>query len=85
MTPAARERVGGLDGLSQRHAAFSAGAGKELELLEEQVDRPGNRPRYTRVAQFERPAHEPLVVRWMLDPEGRILEGGIGPRSEAEP
>ena len=59
-------------------------AGFEIRVVEETWKLRNGRCQYWRVAEFAN-MEEPLLVRWVLDPSGRIDGVGLGPLSQAPP
>lgn len=59
-------------------------AGIEIEVVEETWKLRNGDCQYWRVARFS-DLPEPLLIRWVLDPAGRIAGAGIGPLSQAPP
>jgi hypothetical protein len=59
-------------------------AGFELEVSEETWKLRNGDCQYWRVAQFSE-MEEPLLIRWVLDPQGRIEGLGAGPWTQAPP
>lgn len=59
-------------------------AGLELEVVEESWKLRNGRWQYWRAARFSG-MDEPLLVRWVLDADGRIDGLGLGPLSQAPP
>jgi hypothetical protein len=70
---------GGFTRLSQMIAEH---AGFELEVSEETWKMRNGQCQYWRTAQFSA-MEEPLLVRWVLDPQGRIEGIGAGPLTQA--
>lgn len=59
-------------------------AGVELEVSEETWKLRGGACQYWRTAQFSS-MEEPILIRWVLDPQGRIAGLGAGPYTQAPP
>lgn len=57
-------------------------AGSELEVSEETWKLRNGDCQYWRTAQFSA-MDEPLLIRWVLDPQGRIDGLGAGPFTQA--
>ncbi len=83
-TSEAAESMGGVAGLSQVADVLAEHAGTELEVYEETWKRRNGACQYWRVAGFSG-VDEPVVLRWVLDREGRITGLGIGPESQTPP
>jgi hypothetical protein len=59
-------------------------AGFELEVSEETWKLRNGDCQYWRTAQFSA-TEEPILIRWVLDPQGRIAGIGAGPWTQAPP
>jgi hypothetical protein len=78
-TPEARQR------LAEQTPQIAARAGIEQSVVEERwVRRNGNR-QYWRVARFTDFTDEPLVLRLVIMPDGKIAGMGFGPLSQVPP
>ena len=60
-------------------------AGTETSVIEEKFVKRNGRTQYWRTATFSDFAAEPLLVRWVLNPDGTIGGIGMGPLSQAPP
>lgn len=69
--------LGSLNELSSR-------AGKEVWVIEEKFVTRNGRRQYWRTAKFS-DFDEPLLVRFVIDEQGRIAGFGLGPKSAAPP
>jgi hypothetical protein len=63
---------------------LSVRAGTETAVLEEKFVMRNRRPQYWRTAKFTNMA-EPILLRWVINPQGEIIGMGLGPRSQAPP
>lgn len=73
------------DGAFARYSQLIAEqAGMELEVSEETWKLRNGACQYWRTAQFSQ-MEEPLLLRWVLDPQGRITGIGAGPLTQAPP
>jgi len=73
-----RQRIrGSVDQLALR-------AGTETSVIEEKFVKRNGRTQYWRTAKFS-DFGEPLLVRWVLNPDGTIGGIGMGPLSQAPP
>jgi hypothetical protein len=59
-------------------------AGTETAVIEEKFVKRNGRTQYWRTAKFS-DFGEPLLVRWVLNPDGTIGGIGMGPLSQAPP
>ncbi len=59
-------------------------AGTETSVIEEKFVKRNGRTQYWRTAKFS-DFGEPLLVRWVLNPDGTIGGIGMGPLSQAPP
>ena len=59
-------------------------AGTETGVLEEKFVKRNGRTQYWRTAKFTDFA-EPMLLRWVINPDGTIGGIGMGPRSQAPP
>lgn len=60
-------------------------AGTETRVIEEKFVKRNGRTQYWRTATFSDFPAEPLLVRWVLNPDGTIGGIGMGPLSQAPP
>jgi hypothetical protein len=81
LTPAFQESLGSPDKLLERLDFLSDRAGAEVEVIEESIRMRNGRPQYWRVAEFDL-APEPLLLRWVISPEGKVSGQGIGLASQ---
>ena len=59
-------------------------AGTETSVIEEKFVKRNGRTQYWRTAKFSDFA-EPLLIRWVMNPDGTIGGIGMGPKSQAPP
>jgi hypothetical protein len=83
-TEETRNQEGAADKYLQMTQLIAQRAGTELEVSEETWKLRNGDCQYWRVAQFSA-MEEPLLVRWVLDREGRIDGFGAGPYTQAPP
>jgi hypothetical protein len=84
LTPAFQEGLGSTEKLFERLDFLSERAGDEVAVIEETVKMRKGRPQYWRVAEFDL-APEPLLLRWVISPDGKVAGQGMGPASQAPP
>lgn len=68
----------------QRLADLAERAGTETEVVEEKFVRRNKQAQYWRTAKFSG-FPEPILFRWVINPDGEILGMGMGPLSQAPP
>ena len=83
LTPEFQEALVSTETLFERFDFLSERAGDEVAVIEETIKRKG-RPQYWRIAEFDL-APEPLLLRWVISPDGKISGQGMGPASQAPP
>jgi len=83
-TEETRNEEGARDRLFQLSKMISDRAGSELEVSEETWKLRNGDCQYWRTAQFSA-IEEPLLIRWVLDSQGRIAGFGAGPYTQAPP
>lgn len=71
-------------GFARTSQMIAERAGFELEVSEETWKLRNGACQYWRTAQFSE-MEEPLLLRWVLDPQGRITGIGAGPLTQAPP
>lgn len=71
-----RERVLGMMG------DLAARAGEETEVMAEKFVKRNGQTQYWRTAKYSL-APEPMLFRWVLDPQGHVIGQGFGPASQA--
>lgn len=77
-----REEYAGGQGFVRYSDMIAERAGIELEVIEEAWKLRNGDCQYWRTASFSK-MEEPLLIRWVLDPAGRIEGIGLGPRGQA--
>lgn len=70
-------------GYGQMTETIASRAGTEVEVLEETWKLRNGACQYWRTARFTSMGDQALLIRWVLDPDGRISGLGIGPLSQA--
>lgn len=83
-TDATREDEAEAPGFARYSQMIAERAGFEIEVLEETWKLRNGDCQYWRTAAFSA-ISEPLLIRWVLDPAGRIEGIGLGPLSQAPP
>ena len=83
-TPSYQEKLGSIEQLFERFDFLSERAGDEVAVIEETIKMRNGRPQYWRVAEFDL-APEPILLRWVISPEGKISGQGLGLASQAPP
>jgi hypothetical protein len=68
--------------LDRRRSFLESRVGTEVEVLDEKFVKRRGRTQYWRTARFSR-YQEPMLIRWVLDPQGWLAGMGMGPLSEA--
>lgn len=82
MTPEMQERNGGVDHLVDMMDQVALQVGTEMEVLEERYVTRNGKPQFWHTGRFsEMP--EPIQIRWVIEPDGRISGAGINPASQA--
>lgn len=79
-----RNEEGARDRYVEMSQLIAQRAGFELEVSEETWKLRNGDCQYWRTAQFSA-MEEPLLIRWVLDPQGRIAGFGAGPYAQAPP
>jgi hypothetical protein len=70
--------------LSAQVEQLAMRAGTETAVIEEKFVKRNGRTQYWRTAKFT-DFPEPLLLRWVINPDGTIGGMGLGPRSQAPP
>ena len=81
LTPEFQEGLGSPDALLDRLDMLTERVGDEMELIEESIRMRKGRPQYWRVAEFDM-APEPLLIRWVISPDGKVSGQGMGLASQ---
>jgi len=84
LTPGFQEGIESQQWLTDRLGMVMGRAGLETRVVEESIKMRGGKPQYWRVAEFSS-MPEPLLLRWVIAPDGRISGLGMGPLSQAPP
>ena len=70
--------------LNQQVEQLALRAGVETGVIEEKFVKRNRRTQYWRTAHFSN-FSEPILVRWVMNPDGTIGGMGLGPLSQAPP
>jgi len=81
--PKLLERVNGVAGIVEMMQQISEKAGFPTKVIAEKLTYRNGMPQYWYEAEFSEFAPEPVVIRWLLTPEGKIIGSGINPKSAA--
>lgn len=81
LTPEFQESLGSPEAILDRLDMLIERAGDETAVLEESIRMRNGRPQYWRVAEFDM-APEPLLLRWVVSPDGKISGQGLGLASQ---
>ena len=84
MTKEFLDGSGGAAGTAERISMLAEHGGKEVGTPIEKMTRRGGNPQFWHEATFELFADEPLVIRLVLEPNGKIAGVGMGPKSSAK-
>lgn len=71
-------------GLSAQMEQLAVRAGTETAVMEEKFVKRNRRTQYWRTARFT-DFPEPILLRWVINPDGTIGGMGLGPLSQAPP
>lgn len=81
MTPEFQESTGSIDAMYDRLDQVSVRAGSEIVVIEESIRMRNGQPQYWRVAEFDL-IPEPLLLRWVISPDGKVSGQGLGLASQ---
>ena len=84
LTPEFQEGLGSTEKLFDRFDFLGERAGDEVAVIEETIKMRNGRPQYWRVAEFDL-APEPILLRWVVSPDGKVAGQGLGLASQAPP
>ncbi|HUF25793.1 MAG TPA: hypothetical protein VMM18_02330 [Gemmatimonadaceae bacterium] len=82
MSPRMKRRLGTARELIDIHRRLITEGGAEIAVLEERFVTRYKRAQYWRTARFSE-VSEPVLLRWVIAPDGRIDAMGLGPLSRA--
>jgi len=82
MTPEMQERNGDIDHLIELMDQVALQVGTEVEVLEERYVTRNGKPQFWHTGRFSELA-EPIQIRWVIEPDGRISGAGVNPASQA--
>jgi hypothetical protein len=75
--------IGGAAGLTEQVAMLAEHAGEQTKVLADKMTRRNGKPQYWHEGEFALFTNEPLVLRFILDAEGKISGLGIAPKSRS--
>lgn len=77
------ERFGGLEGMRKMMDQVAERGGVVLAVLDRKLTRRNATPQYWYEVEMSNYTAEPIVLRWLINPEGKIVGAGVSPRSQA--
>lgn len=77
------EKSGGVSGIGDRMAQIGERVGVPAKVLVEKIGYRNGQPEFWYEAEFSEFANEPVVVRWVLTIDGKVIGAGINPKSAA--
>ncbi|MES2306826.1 MAG: hypothetical protein V4558_15085 [Gemmatimonadota bacterium] len=83
IAPETIEKVGGIDGLRTMMNQIAERVGVETAIVEEKMTRRNGRPQFWHAGLFSEMPDDQVVLRWILDANGKITGVGAGPLSKA--
>ena len=83
MTPEVQARIS-IDHITGQSDMIAMRAGVRLDILEEMYVMRNGKPQYWQTTSFSE-IEEPLVFRFVIEPDGRISGVGINPQSQNPP
>jgi len=81
---AARERLGGLEGIRRQMDMVAERGGMPLTVLAEKMTRRNGTPQFWYEAEMSTFTDEPLVFRWLFNDQDQLVGAGMGPKSMAK-
>ncbi len=81
---AARQGMGGLEGIQKQMEMFGTRAGPMMRVVEEKMTRREGRPQFWFEAEFVEYTQGTLVLRWVFNEEGQLTGSGMGPKGGAK-
>lgn len=81
LSPAWQQELGSPDWFLEQARELRTLAGEEELLVRDEVQIREGLPQYWRTAKFSRYPTEPVVLRWIIGPDGRIGGLGVNPAS----
>lgn len=82
LTPGFRADIQNQQALTDRLGLIVGRAGFETKVVQEKLKMRNGKPQYWRAADFSS-LPEPLLLRWVIEPDGKVSGMGIGPLSQA--
>ena len=76
-------RVGGVDGIRQQVDRLAERAGMVLNVLDQKMTRRNGTPQFWYEAEMSEFTNEPIVFRWLINEDGKLVGAGMGPKSMA--
>lgn len=83
LAPETVENIGGIEGLRSMMNQIAERAGVETKIVEEKMTRRNGRPQFWHAGLFSDFPDDQLVLRWILDSNGKITGVGAGPLAQA--
>lgn len=81
--PEALERVGGVSGIAQMLAQVLERGGAPQGIVEQKLTRRRGQPQVWTEIQYTEMPSDTLVVRWIINVDGRITGAGVTPKTAA--
>lgn len=83
LTPESVTKVGGIEGMREMMGQVAERAGVETEMTEEKLTRRNGYPQFWHAAKFRDFADDELVLRWVMDFDGKVRGVGFTPKSRS--
>lgn len=80
-----QKELGSSDWFIQRALEVQTRVGEEQELVREEIRMRNGEPQYWRTAKFSGYPAEPVVLRWIVTPGGKVSGVGFNPESRNPP
>jgi hypothetical protein len=74
-------QLGGANGIRDQMNVIAERGGSETRMLTEKMTLRNGQPQFWHEGEFSVFTNEPLVIRWVLNKDGKIVGVGFGPKS----
>jgi hypothetical protein len=81
--PETLTKVQGVSGISAMMEQIGERAGTQTKVLAEKMNYRNGMPQFWHEAEFSALEGEPLVIRWIMNLDGKIIGAGLNPKSRA--
>lgn len=85
MSPETAEKMGGIEAIRENMNRLAERAGAETKVVAEKLTRRRGLPQFWHEGEFSEIQGDAIVIRWVMDEDGKLIGAGLGPKSQTPP